>query len=119
MMEVLVCYFFDIIKVCMQFFKCGRVLGQVKCGFICIGVEIVQKEIVFGLYKGFGVVFIGIVFKMVICFILFEWYKQFFVNKEIGVVFGQVFFFVGFFVGVIEVVVVVIFMEVIKICFQV
>lgn len=67
------------------------------------------------MYKGLGVVVIGIIFKMVIRFSFYEFYRILLVNKELGIVFIGNIFVVGVGVGIIEVVFVVNSMEVVKI----
>lgn len=85
MMEALVCHPLDTIKVRMQLSRRGRTPGSKKRGFYRTGVEIVQKETAFGLYKGLGAVLCGIVPKMAIRFTSYEWYKQLLADKD-GVV---------------------------------
>ena len=76
MMEALICHPLDTIKVRMQLSRRKTAPGQKARGFYATGQSIVQRETVFGLYKGLGAVMTGIVPKMAIRFTAYEWYKQ-------------------------------------------
>jgi len=117
MMEALACHWLDTIKVRMQLSRRGRAPGTKARGFIATGRNIVQRETVFGLYKGIGAVLTGIVPKMAIRFTSYEWYKQLLANKD-GVVTSQATFLAGLCAGVTEAVAVVTPMEVLKIRMQ-
>ena len=75
-MEALICHPLDTIKVRMQLSRRKTAPGQKARGFYATGQSIVQRETVFGLYKGLGAVMTGIVPKMAIRFTAYEWYKQ-------------------------------------------
>ncbi|ESW98609.1 hypothetical protein KL918_001999 [Ogataea parapolymorpha] len=117
--EALCCHPLDTIKVRMQLFKKSIGLKSAKPpGLIKTGVNIVQNEGFFALYRGLGAVCIGIVPKMAIRFSSYEFYKSLFINKETGQVATSSNFISGVMAGVTEAVLVVNPMEVVKIRLQ-
>lgn len=74
----------DTIKVRMQLSRRGKSTGQKPRGFFATGAYIVKRETPLGLYKGLGAVVAGIVPKMAIRFMSFEYYKAFFADRETG-----------------------------------
>ncbi|KAJ1539491.1 hypothetical protein HK405_012866, partial [Cladochytrium tenue] len=87
-------------------------------GFIGVGVQIVQKEGFFALYKGLGAVVSGIVPKMAIRFSSFEYYKEMLADATTKKTSPGGVFVAGLGAGVTESVLVVTPMDVIKIRLQ-
>jgi solute carrier family 25 citrate transporter 1 len=102
----------------MQLSKRGKQSGTKPRGFIATGAYIVRRETPLGLYKGLGAVVAGIVPKMAIRFMSFEYYKAFMANPETGLTSPQGIFVAGLGAGTTEAVAVVNPMEVVKIRLQ-
>lgn len=115
-MEALVCHPLDTIKVRMQL-RGKNSTTPANLGFLGIGNRIVQREGVLALYKGLGAVISGIVPKMAIRFVSFEFYKGLLEDSEGKVTFGKI-FLAGLGAGVTEAVLVVTPMDVLKIRLQ-
>ncbi|KAI9351167.1 mitochondrial carrier domain-containing protein [Zopfochytrium polystomum] len=123
--EALTCHPLDTIKVRLQL-RSGKVIKNLtgaaakapKQGFIGVGMQIVQKEGFFALYKGLGAVVSGIVPKMAIRFSSFEFYKELLADKETKKTSSGGVFIAGLGAGVTEAVLVVTPMDVIKIRLQ-
>lgn len=69
----------------MQLSRRGKSSGQKPRGFFATGAYIVRRETPLGLYKGLGAVVAGIVPKMAIRFMSFEYYKAALADRETGV----------------------------------
>ncbi|KAI8866156.1 succinate/fumarate mitochondrial transporter [Ramicandelaber brevisporus] len=118
-MEAMICHPLDTIKVRMQLRKNRPGAPDVpKPNFIRTGYNIVTKESFAALYKGLGAVTVGIVPKMAIRFLSFEYYKDFLADKETGKVSPIGNFIAGLGAGTTEAVLVVTPMDVIKIRLQ-
>lgn len=85
--------------------------------FVGVGARIVQREGFLALYKGLGAVVSGIVPKMAIRFVSFEFYKGLMADQNGHVSFGKT-FFAGLGAGITEAVLVVTPMDVLKIRLQ-
>ena len=85
--------------------------------FVGVGGRIVQREGFLALYKGLGAVVSGIVPKMAIRFVSFEFYKGLMADQNGHVSFAKT-FFAGLGAGVTEAVLVVTPMDVLKIRLQ-
>ncbi|PWN41006.1 mitochondrial carrier [Ceraceosorus guamensis] len=116
--EACTCHPLDTIKVRMQLSRRGKISGQKPRGFIATGAYIVQRETPLGLYKGLGAVVAGIVPKMAIRFMSFEYYKAYFADRVTGKTSPSGVFLAGLGAGTTEAVVVVNPMEVVKIRLQ-
>ncbi|KAK0529182.1 Mitochondrial succinate-fumarate transporter [Tilletia horrida] len=116
--EACTCHPLDTIKVRMQLSKRGKVQGQKARGFFATGAHIVRRETPLGLYKGLGAVVAGIVPKMAIRFMSFEYYKNALADKTTGKTSPSGVFLAGLGAGTTEAVVVVNPMEVVKIRLQ-
>lgn len=116
MMEALVCHPLDTIKVRMQLR--AKETGGKPRGFISTGVRIVQRETVFGLYKGLGAVLVGITPKMAIRFTSYEEYKRLLAPADGSALSTARTFMAGVGAGITEAVLVVTPTEVIKIRLQ-
>ncbi|KAE8209583.1 hypothetical protein CF319_g5315 [Tilletia indica] len=114
--EACTCHPLDTIKVRMQLSKRGKG-GQKPRGFFATGAHIIQRETPLGLYKGLGAVVAGIVPKMAIRFMSFEYYKNALADKN-GKTAASGVFLAGLGAGTTEAVVVVNPMEVVKIRLQ-
>ncbi|GEQ68155.1 hypothetical protein JCM33374_g1822 [Metschnikowia sp. JCM 33374] len=112
--EALCCHPLDTVKVRMQLYKKS---GQKAPGFVRTGMNIVQKEAFFSLYKGLGAVVLGIVPKMGIRFQSYEFYRSY-LKDEKGVISTGGTFLAGVGAGTTEAVLVVNPMEVVKIRLQ-
>lgn len=66
----------------MQLSRRGRGTGEKPRGFFATGAYIVKRETPLGLYKGLGAVVAGIVPKMAIRFMSFEYYKNALADKD-------------------------------------
>lgn len=103
----------------MQLSRRGRGgSGEKARGFIATGAHIVKRETPLGLYKGLGAVIAGIVPKMGIRFMSFEYYKTALADKTTGITSPSGVFVAGLGAGTTEAVCVVNPMEVIKIRLQ-
>ncbi|KAK0545919.1 Mitochondrial succinate-fumarate transporter [Tilletia horrida] len=116
--EACTCHPLDTIKVRMQLSRRGKQAGQKPRGFIATGAHIVRRETPLGLYKGLGAVIAGIVPKMAIRFMSFEYYKNALADKNTGITSPGGVFLAGLGAGTTEAVVVVNPMEVVKIRLQ-
>ncbi|KAL9933193.1 hypothetical protein V8E36_007911 [Tilletia maclaganii] len=118
--EACTCHPLDTIKVRMQLSKRGgKGAGAQKArGFFATGAHIVKRETPLGLYKGLGAVVAGIVPKMAIRFMSFEYYKNALADKTTGKTTPSGVFLAGLGAGTTEAVVVVNPMEVVKIRLQ-
>ncbi|KAJ3352028.1 hypothetical protein HDU83_008422 [Entophlyctis luteolus] len=125
--EALTCHPLDTIKVRLQLrgeraSKLGASAAasaqKAKANFVQVGVQIVQKEGFFSLYKGLGAVLGGIIPKMAIRFSSFEYYKGLLADKNTGATSSAMIFLAGLGAGVTESVLVVTPMDVIKIRLQ-
>jgi solute carrier family 25 citrate transporter 1 len=102
----------------MQLSRRGKASGQKPRGFFATGAYIVRRETPLGLYKGLGAVIAGIVPKMAIRFMSFEYYKNALADPKTGVTSSQGVFLAGLGAGTTEAVAVVNPMEVVKIRLQ-
>jgi solute carrier family 25 citrate transporter 1 len=119
MIEALVCYPLDTIKVRMQLSCRTRTLAAKRRGIALTGKEIVRREALPGLYRGLGAVLTGIASKMALRFTSYEWYKQLLESQsQTGRLTGSANFLAGLAAGVTEAVAVVCPMEVVKIRLQ-
>ncbi|UZJ55150.1 hypothetical protein CBS101457_004470 [Exobasidium rhododendri] len=116
--EACICHPLDTIKVRMQLSRSRKGTGQKPRGFLATGAYIVRRETPLGLYKGLGAVVAGIVPKMAIRFMSFEYYKGILADKETGVTSAKGIFVAGLGAGTTEAVAVVNPMEVVKIRLQ-
>ncbi|KAJ3131885.1 hypothetical protein HK100_005915 [Physocladia obscura] len=128
--EALTCHPLDTIKVRLQLRgeRAGKAnlsgaaasaaTQRAKANFIQVGVQIVQKEGFFSLYKGLGAVLGGIIPKMAIRFSSFEFYKEQMADKNTGSISSAGIFLAGLGAGVTESILVVTPMDVIKIRLQ-
>ncbi|KAN0062734.1 Mitochondrial succinate-fumarate transporter [Thecaphora frezii] len=116
--EACTCHPLDTIKVRMQLSRRGRGTGEKPRGFLATGAYIVKRETPLGLYKGLGAVIAGIVPKMAIRFMSFEYYKNALADKTTGKTSPKGVFLAGLGAGTTEAVVVVNPMEVVKIRLQ-
>jgi solute carrier family 25 citrate transporter 1 len=78
----------------MQLSRRGKSSGQKPRGFFATGAYIVKRETPLGLYKGLGAVVTGIVPKMAIRFMSYEYYKNMMADKATGATSSK-----GIFVG--------------------
>lgn len=108
----------DTIKVRMQLSRRGKASGEKPRGFLATGAYIVRRETPLGLYKGLGAVVAGIVPKMAIRFMSFEYYKASLADRKTGITSPQGVFLAGLGAGTTEAVAVVNPMEVVKIRLQ-
>ncbi|KAI3642181.1 hypothetical protein MP228_011736 [Amoeboaphelidium protococcarum] len=114
--ESCVCHPLDTIKVRMQLR--GKTSSMPKnIGFFGVGQLIVKREGILALYKGLGAVVSGIVPKMAIRFMSFEFYKGLMADKDGVVTVGKT-FVAGLGAGVTEAIMVVTPMDVLKIRLQ-
>lgn len=102
----------------MQLSRRGKSSGTKARGFFATGAYIVRRETPLGLYKGLGAVVAGIVPKMAIRFMSFEYYKSALADRETGITSPQGVFLAGLGAGTTEAVAVVNPMEVVKIRLQ-
>jgi solute carrier family 25 citrate transporter 1 len=73
MIEALVCYPLDTIKVRMQLSGQTPALTAQRKGIARTAIDIVRTEALLGLYRGLGAVLTGIVPKMALRFTSYEW----------------------------------------------
>lgn len=73
----------------MQLSRRGRTKGEKPRGFFATGAYIVRRETPLGLYKGLGAVVAGIVPKMAIRFMSFEYYKSALADPKTGATSAQ------------------------------
>ncbi|KAJ3284691.1 hypothetical protein HDU79_007945 [Rhizoclosmatium sp. JEL0117] len=92
--------------------------ARAKANFVQVGMQIVQKEGFFSLYKGLGAVMAGIIPKMAIRFSSFEAYKDILADSTTGPTSSVRIFIAGLGAGITESVLVVTPMDVIKIRLQ-
>jgi solute carrier family 25 citrate transporter 1 len=119
MIEALVCYPLDTIKVRMQLSGQTPALTAQRKGIARTAIDIVRTEALLGLYRGLGAVLTGIVPKMALRFTSYEFYRQLLANQNpTGKLTGSVNFLAGLAAGVTEAVAVVCPMEVVKIRLQ-
>ncbi|CAO1620468.1 unnamed protein product [Parajaminaea phylloscopi] len=116
--EACTCHPLDTIKVRMQLSRRSKATGQKARGFFATGAYIVRRETPLGLYKGLGAVVAGIVPKMAIRFMSFEYYKNALADPQTGITSPQGVFLAGLGAGTTEAVAVVNPMEVVKIRLQ-
>ncbi|KAI8609491.1 mitochondrial carrier domain-containing protein [Chytriomyces sp. MP71] len=133
--EALTCHPLDTIKVRLQLRgeRASQMIGlknpasgaaaqaaaqRAKANFIQVGMQIVQKEGFFSLYKGLGAVLGGIIPKQAIRFSSFEYYKGLMADKATGKISSGGIFLAGLGAGVTESIMVVTPMDVIKIRLQ-
>jgi solute carrier family 25 citrate transporter 1 len=86
----------------MQLSRRGRGSGQKPRGFIATGAYIVKRETPLGLYKGLGAVTAGIVPKMGIRFMSFEYFKGLLADKQTGSTSAKGIFVAGLGAGITE-----------------
>ncbi|KAJ3083112.1 hypothetical protein HDU99_000580 [Rhizoclosmatium hyalinum] len=129
--EALTCHPLDTIKVRLQLRgeRAGKLSGltgaaaqaanaRAKANFVQVGMQIVQKEGFFSLYKGLGAVMAGIIPKMAIRFSSFEAYKEILADSTTGLTSSVGIFIAGLGAGITESVLVVTPMDIIKIRLQ-
>ncbi|CAO1637807.1 unnamed protein product [Sympodiomycopsis kandeliae] len=116
--EACTCHPLDTIKVRMQLSRRGKVSGERPRGFLSTGAYIVKRETFLGLYKGLGAVIAGIVPKMGIRFMSYEYYKTKLADPKTGITSTSMTFLAGLGAGTTEAVMVVNPMEVVKIRLQ-
>ncbi|KAK9350510.1 mitochondrial carrier domain-containing protein [Lipomyces doorenjongii] len=116
--EAVCCHPLDTIKVRMQLSTRTAADGVKRSGFFATFINIVEKESVFGLYKGLGAVITGIVPKMAIRFSSFEFFKSALVNKTTNQTSPAGIFFAGLAAGTTEALLVVNPTDLIKIRLQ-
>lgn len=86
----------------MQLSRRGKQSGTKPRGFFATGAYIVRRETPLGLYKGLGAVVAGIVPKMAIRFMSFEYYKSYMADKQTGITSPQGVFVAGLGAGTTE-----------------
>ncbi|KAK9763437.1 Mitochondrial succinate-fumarate transporter [Basidiobolus ranarum] len=115
--EACICHPLDTVKVFMQLRTNSSAEVRPR-SFFGTGVRIVKDEGLLALYRGLGVVVMGIVPKMSIRFSSFELYKSLLANKETGNVSTTSVFVAGLAAGVTESIMVVCPTDVVKIRLQ-
>ncbi|KAF2164162.1 hypothetical protein M409DRAFT_56864 [Zasmidium cellare ATCC 36951] len=119
MMDALICFPLDTIKVRMQLARRTLEAGVRNKGFVATAYDIAKRENFIGFYRGLGAVTAGIIPKIGIRFASYDWYRQALVGKEnMSNASMSATFIAGLAAGVTEAVAVVTPMELVKIRLQ-